>query len=312
MRCLLLALGLAAVFSSNACAPRVSRPGPKLGQVADVHTKPGRYDGYAVQFEFELVDRMAGHRGYVFLTGQGRKTWSVREVSARDSLERRLAPTLRMDSPVMMGPAVSREPDLLGRRIEGLDYEFMLRQGWLFERCAADSGDDCELNGQYLKTSSFHAVDGLIAYLGRWLKEGDYAGSLVITVVQDQGGPEDVKTRMGAHDGYTVERCKRYADSRLIVLTGQGSQAFTPSVAGEPEDIARRGNLGVLVGRPGEQGFAILGKPGCQAPYAVYVDVASFDQVDAAISSWGRRLKDGDHKGEVVIVVPVLSEAGAL
>ncbi|NVJ21844.1 hypothetical protein HUW62_11500 [Myxococcus sp. AM011] len=73
MRCLLLAVGLVTVLSSSACAPRVLRPAPKLGQLADVHTRPGRYDGYSV--DLCKPDKNPDRR-LIVVTGHGSRVFA--------------------------------------------------------------------------------------------------------------------------------------------------------------------------------------------------------------------------------------------
>ncbi|NTX09577.1 hypothetical protein HUA76_02165 [Myxococcus sp. CA056] len=314
MRCLLLAVGLVAIFSSNACAPRVTRPSPALGQVADVRTKPGRYDGYSVAWRFEKDAKALGVGlwGGVELHGQGRRPIVVwpRAESGDPSSDGDSGPALRIDSPMVTRSSDPRVREFLSGRIEGLDYEYMKAQGWLYERCGPPFVEPCVLRGTFIKTSSFESVDPLIAYLGRWLKEGDYAGVLHINVVQHVGVPEDIRTRMGDYDGYSVDLCKpeENPDRRLIVVTGQGSRVFAPFIAGEPEDYDKRRTWAVLIGGPDPQARADLTRPGCHAPHAARIRVVGYEDVDAAIAYWGGLLKAGNHQGEVLIYVQGLAQ----
>ena len=108
-------------------------------------------------------------------------------------------------------------------------------------------------------------MDPLIAYLGEWLKEGDSAGTLSISVWQHMGMPEDLRTPFGQHDGYTVDWCSSLdkGSQRLIVLTGQGSHVFEPLIPDQPEDIEKHGNSAVAIGREGSAGVALISRPGC-------------------------------------------------
>ncbi|MCY0998729.1 hypothetical protein OWM54_16440 [Myxococcus sp. MISCRS1] len=305
----LLVVGVIAGLVLGACAPRGVRPVPPLGSESDVRTRPGTYDGYSVKVDFKQVARHQGHVGEVVVTGLGDVplVMTLRR-QGDDALERRLAPGLRIEHPVMMAPqepSAARD-ERVRWRVEGLDYEYLRKQGWLFEGCQPDFQPLCELGGTALVTSSFQAVDALVAYLGHWMTEGHRRGSILIEVWAHLGTVDQVKTRMGAQDGYTVAWCKleESADHRLLVLTGQGARVFAPLVDGEPEAIEQRGNAGVVIGAAGtERGFTTVSRPGCHAPYAAWVDVHGYGQVDAAIAWWGRRLKEGDHAGEVLLRV---------
>ncbi|MCY1023909.1 hypothetical protein [Pyxidicoccus sp. MSG2] len=306
MNRLLLVLGLAATFCLGACAPRAVRPSPKLGRLEDIHTKAGTYDGYSVQMHFEHTATLQGHRGGVVLTGHGRRAIHVLPGGRNvDSLAPPGTPNLRIDFPIMRGPEEVPRPGFRAGRIEGLDDDFLREQGWLFQDCGPGYSEFCEPSGAGFITPSFKSVDPLIAYLGKWLKEGDYAGTLSISVWQHMGVPEDIRTPFGQHEGYTVDWCSSLdkGSRRLIVLTGQGSRVFRPMLPDQPEDIEKRGNSAVAIGSRGSEGIAFISRPGCNAPYAAWTDVVSYEEVDAAIAEWGRRIQEDDAKGELVIRV---------
>ncbi|WP_224241034.1 hypothetical protein [Hyalangium gracile] len=305
---LFLAVGFIVSMVLSACASLGSaHPLPKLGLREDIRTTSGRYDGYSVRVDLDHAAVHQGHQGTIWLTGHGTRPIIVTQRTQRgDGMLLPGAPTLRIITPIMMYPDDPRLPDSQAERIQGLNYDFMVAQGWLFQRCDRSPYSFCAPQGrEYLATPSFRTVDPLIAYLGQWLTEGDYAGTLRIDVWQHLGTPEDIQTRFGQHEGYTVDWCKGAKDEhrRLIVLTGQGSRDFEPFLPGQPADIERRSNWAVLIGKKGTEGLAVLGKPGCHAPYAAEVDVVSYADVDAAIAWWGRRLTESDARGEIVIRV---------
>ncbi|WP_426748160.1 hypothetical protein VZQ01_14815 [Myxococcus faecalis] len=305
----LLVVGVIAGLVLGACAPRAVRPVPPLGSESDVRTRPGRYVGYSVTLSFLQTARHQGHLGDVVVTGLGEVPLATTSRRQGDvALERRLAPGLSIEHPVMMAsqlPSAAR-PERVLSRVEGLDYDYLRDQGWLFERCEPGFVWLCEPGNRVLVAPSFQVLDALIAYLGRWMQEGHRKGAIVIQVWAPLGTVDQVKTRMGAQDGYTVAWCRpeEYPGHRLLVLTGQGTRVFAPLVDGEPEAIEQRGNTGVLIGAPGaERGVTTVSRPGCHAPHAAWVDVVGYGQVDAAIAWWGRRLKEGDHAGEVLLRV---------
>ncbi|RJS13824.1 hypothetical protein DRW03_35850 [Corallococcus sp. H22C18031201] len=168
--------------------------------------------------------------------------------------------------------------------VVGLDYDFMQRQGWLFENCLDEFKWLCEYQRQHLTTPSLKTLDALVAYLGEWLRAGDYEGGFQVNVWRDLGTPEQVETHMGAHDGYSVEWCRPEEHGRsVIVLTP------TPSSGEAGVEHAER--------RRGQN------SPGCHARFATYRFLASFELVDETIASLGRDLREGRLSGEVVIGV---------
>lgn len=297
-------LGLVTVAVLTACTARGVRLTPKLGRVEDVQTRQGEYDGYSVAPHFDFVVPMQGAYGYVTLTGKGTRAIVVGTRTRReDGMPRSGAPGLRID-PIMMRPEDPRGEDFLIGRIEGLDYEYLSQQGWLFP-CDASTDWLCKVEAPYLVTPSFKFVDPLIQYLGRWMKKGGFGGRLVISVWQPKGIPADVRTAMGRKEGFSVEwaRGPDHPERSAIALTGQGTRLFPPAVEGQPEAYERRGNTAVLAGTPGRQSMGFLSPSRSYPPYVVDVHLVSYTDVDAAIAEWGRALREGEHQGTIIITV---------
>lgn len=73
------------------------------------------------------------------------------------------APGLRID-PIMMRPEDPRGHDFHANRIEGLDYEFMQEQGWLFPCEPPRYEWLCRPAGSEVATTNFKFVASLIQH----------------------------------------------------------------------------------------------------------------------------------------------------
>ncbi|QSQ11138.1 hypothetical protein [Myxococcus landrumensis] len=283
MNRLLLSMSLAVSLVLGACSHQGIRPPLKLGEVEDFHTEEGRHDGYSVTRQFDFTAPSQGLFGAVLIQGHGSRPIVVRPRPKRDEVARWMAPTLRI-SPIMMGPEDPRVEALLANQVKGLDYDFMRGQGWLYEHCLEGSEWLCENSGTSLMTPSFQSLDALVTYLGRWLAEGDFGGFLHVEVWRHPGVPEEVKTRMGTYDGYSVDWCKpdEY-ESRILVLT--------PTRTADALGVEQTERL------PGQSSM------GCHARFSTFQYVSDFAQLDEAILRVGRSLRDGELVGEVLLIV---------
>ncbi|MFP2960313.1 hypothetical protein ACLEPN_21435 [Myxococcus sp. 1LA] len=88
-----------------------------------------------------------------------------------------------------------------------------------------------------------------------------------------------------------------------VALIGDGTRLFPPALETQPEPYEQRGNTAVLIGKAGDQGVGLISRSKSYPPYVVYVHVVSYADVDAAIAEWGRRLREGNHQGAIVIAV---------
>ncbi|WP_426750336.1 hypothetical protein [Myxococcus sp. Y35] len=153
---------------------------------------------------------------------------------------------------------------------------------------ASDDSWSCRRAGPEVITASLKSVNPLIEYLGRWLKEGDYDGSLSISVWRPKGSPEESRTRSGPHDGFTVDwaRGPDVLERSAVALTGHGTRLFPPLSEGQPEAYEQRGNTAVLIGKSGDRATALLSHSRSYSPFAIFIHVVSYADVDAAIAEW--------------------------
>lgn len=283
MNRLLAAVSLAVSLMLGACSHQGLRPPRKLGRVEDFRAKDGHSDGYSVTRGFEFTAPSQGYFGFVSIQGHGQRPIVVRPRPKRDEVARGMAPTLRI-SPITTGFDDPRVQQLLANQIEGLDYDFIREQGWLYERCYRGSEWLCENTGAMLNTPSFQSLDALVTYLGRWLKEGNYGGTLVVEVWRHPGVPEEVTTRMGTYDGYSVDWCKlEEHEWRILVLT--------PTHTADAPGVEQTELL------PGQS------STGCHARFSTLEYVNDFAALDEAILRIGRSLREGALRGEVLLVV---------
>ncbi|AKQ67936.1 hypothetical protein A176_004848 [Myxococcus hansupus] len=281
------------------------RPTPEMGRVEDVRTQDGDYDGYSVAKHLARQQPDQGAYGHVVVTGHGQRPIVVRQRTRRvDGMPLSGSVGLRID-PIVMRPDDPRGPDFLAGRILGLDYAFMKQQGWLFPCEPSDTTWLCYRTSPELITPSLASLDPLIAYLGRWMKHGGYGGTITISVWRPQGSPEEIRTPFGKHDGFTLSWAQGpdVRERTAVALTGHGTRLFAPREEGQPEAYEQRGNTAVLIGGPEAPGTALLSRSKSYPPYAVFVHVVSYADVDAAIEQWGRHLREGEHQGTLVIAV---------
>jgi hypothetical protein len=245
----------------------------ELGHAQEVHSVPGRHEGYSAEW-------CSAWQNAVVITGSGRTQ-----------------------------PTPEQLTGVLG--LEELQHRGLLTGGddWCQFQIS------CGVNGLPLLTPSFRYVDSVVERLGQGLSQGDYNSTLVLHVKIPEGSPADVHTVFGDSEGYSVAWCtQKPAPQRFVVVTGHGSHPLPMEV---PSGVAYSQFLqdihALLMGstpEPLQLPTAFL-EEGCGRKKAYVMTVYSYHEVDRLVQLLGRKLKEGDFSGEVVVRVlrPACTEA---
>ncbi|MBU8900995.1 hypothetical protein KRR26_35910 [Corallococcus sp. M34] len=269
-----------------------------MGTERDVQTLQGEYDGYSVELNL-FTNVPQGDYGQAILTGHGSRPIVVRKKTRRaDGMLPSGAPHLSIDA-IMMYPTDPRGPDFGWGFIDGLDYTFMQRQGWLFP-CNEDNFDYilCRPETPSITISSYKRVDAAIQYLGRWLKDGNYGGKLFIDVWRPKGSAADVHTLMGEKDGYSVEWAHEpgIRDRTVVAITSRGAYPLPPVPEGKTSTYLQ-------VGPPSEQWSHWVRSAQAYPPSVLTEEIASYADMDEAILTFGRLLQQMNIDGTMFIYV---------